>query len=377
MAKQNIYDNETFFEGYKKIRDNEANANNLFEIPALFSMMPDLTGKRVLDLGCGFGEHCMRCIRQGAEKVVGIDISEKMLEVARKEHSDAGITYVNMPMEEISQLNETFDVVVSSLAFHYVEDFSGVVRNIYDLLEPGGNFIFSQENPLCTCHSGENRWTRDENGEKLYLNLANYGVERTDGIVIEGDSQHYAQMPYYLIPTVNSTDAISDFASKGYYVLMPYAQGIKKMDDVRDTVTINSILTTSDQAYSKTNLNSDTLEKEDGDEDGPFDLGVSITETLDGGKETQIVYYSSSSLMDSQINQMVSGGNEKLVMASLSSLVDTEDSTTVSIPSKSLEVSYLTLTAYDASFWKICTIGLIPGAFLLIGFMIWLKRRKA
>ena len=95
MAKQNIYDNETFFEGYKKIRDNEANANNLFEIPALFSMMPDLTGKRVLDLGCGFGEHCMRCIRQGAEKVVGIDISEKMLEVARKEHSDAGITYVN------------------------------------------------------------------------------------------------------------------------------------------------------------------------------------------------------------------------------------------------------------------------------------------
>ena len=53
MAKQNIYDNETFFEGYKKIRDNEANANNLFEIPALFSMMPDLTGKRVLDLGCG------------------------------------------------------------------------------------------------------------------------------------------------------------------------------------------------------------------------------------------------------------------------------------------------------------------------------------
>ena len=82
-------------------------------------------------------------------------------------------------------------------------------------------------------------------------------------------------------------------------------------------------------------------------------------------------------LLQSQINQMDSGGNEKLVMASLSSLVDTEGSTTVSIPSKSLEVSYLTLTAYDASFWKICTIGMIPGAFLLIGFMIWLKRRKA
>ena len=51
MAQQNIYDNEIFFEGYKKIRDNKINANNLFEIPALFSMLPDLKNKRVLDLG--------------------------------------------------------------------------------------------------------------------------------------------------------------------------------------------------------------------------------------------------------------------------------------------------------------------------------------
>lgn len=177
MAKQNIYDNEIFFEGYKKIRDNEFNANNLFEIPALFSMMPDLNGKKVLDLGCGFGEHCMRLIHDGADQVIGIDISEKMLEIARKENSDSKISYINMPMEDIAQLNEQFDIVISSLAFHYVEDFSGVVKNIYKMLCKDGLFIFSQENPLCTCHSGANRWTRDENGNKLYLNLANYGVE--------------------------------------------------------------------------------------------------------------------------------------------------------------------------------------------------------
>lgn len=177
MAQQNIYDNETFFAGYKKIRDNEANANNLFEIPALFSMMPDLKGKRVLDLGCGFGEHCKRFVECGAEKVVGIDISEKMLEVAKAENADPKITYINMPMEELAQLQEQFDVVISSLAFHYVEDFEGVIRNIHSLLEENGVFIFSQENPLNTCHSGGDRWTRDENGNKLYMNLANYGVE--------------------------------------------------------------------------------------------------------------------------------------------------------------------------------------------------------
>lgn len=177
MAQQNIYDNEIFFEGYKKIRDNKINANNLFEIPALFSMMPDLKGKKVLDLGCGFGEHCKQFIGYGAQKVVGIDISKKMLDIAKKENSDPKITYVNMPMEEIRQLNEQFDVVVSSLAFHYVEDFAGVVKSIYDMLDTDGVFIFSQENPLCTCHSGGDRWTRDENGNKLYLNLADYGIE--------------------------------------------------------------------------------------------------------------------------------------------------------------------------------------------------------
>lgn len=207
--------------------------------------------------------------------------------------------------------------------------------------------------------------------------LKNYGVERVDGIVIEGDTQHYAQMPYYLVPTVNSTDAISDFASQGYYVLMPYAQGIKHSDDIRDTVTVNSLLTTSDSAYSKVDVNSGDVEKADGDVDGPFDLGVSITETLDDDKETQIVYYTSSNLMDSQINQMVSGGNEQMLMSSLNWMCSNDETTTISIPSKDLQVSYLTLTAYDVSFWKICVMGLIPGVFLVIGFMVWLKRRKA
>lgn len=177
MAQQNIYDNATFFEGYKKIRENALNANNLFEIPALFSMMPDLKGKRVLDLGCGFGEHCKLFVDYGAEKVIGIDISSRMLEVARQENCDPKIVYINMPMENIAQINESFDVVVSSLALQYVEDFVGVVKNIYTLLDTDGIFIFSQEHPLVTCHSGGSRWTRDENGEKKHVNLANYGVE--------------------------------------------------------------------------------------------------------------------------------------------------------------------------------------------------------
>ena len=176
MSKQNIYDNEIFFMGYKKIREREINANNLFEIPALLSMLPDLSGKRILDLGCGFGEHCKAFVMRGAEFVMGIDISERMLEIARRENSDARIEYRHMPMEEIDCLAEQFDLVVSSLAIHYVEDFRGLMEKIYALLSPGGVLVYSQEHPLVTCHSGGDRWTRDAEGKKLHVNISRYGI---------------------------------------------------------------------------------------------------------------------------------------------------------------------------------------------------------
>jgi 2-polyprenyl-3-methyl-5-hydroxy-6-metoxy-1,4-benzoquinol methylase len=177
MAKQNIYDDEKFFDGYRKLRERDVNANVLFEIPTLLSLLPDLKGKRVLDLGCGFGEHCKDYIRQGAVRVVGVDISEKMLRVANEENSDPNIEYMNIPMEDIGSINETFDVVISSL--HYIDDFPGVVRNVYSLLSDGGIFLFSQEHPVNTCYNGRyERWTFDENGKKIYANLANYCVEK-------------------------------------------------------------------------------------------------------------------------------------------------------------------------------------------------------
>ena len=106
-------------------------------------------------------------------------------------------------------------------------------------------------------------------------------------------------------------------------------------------------------------------------------MGVSITETLKDDKQTQIIYYSTANLMDSQINAAVAGGNEQLIMESLNWMCSSDEAETVSIPSKSLQVTALTPTAYDVSFWKIYTMGLIPGVFLVIGFCVWLKRRKA
>ncbi|MCR4650462.1 MAG: methyltransferase domain-containing protein [Lachnospiraceae bacterium] len=130
----------------------------------------------------------------GASKVVGIDISEKMLEVAKKEHSNPAITYMLLPIEDIEEVEGKFDVVISSLAFHYVEDFEGVVKKIYDKLDTDGSFIFSQENPIGTTYCGGiPRWTKDENGKKIYANLANYAREgeRESEWFVEGIKKYH------------------------------------------------------------------------------------------------------------------------------------------------------------------------------------------
>ena len=207
MAKQNIYDNETFFNEYRKLRKREINANNLFELPTLFSLLPDLKGKRILDLGCGTGERCMDYLKLGATQVTGIDISDKMLAVAQSENSDPNIVYLKMPMEDIGSVNDVFDVVISSLALHYVDDFSGVVKSVYRLLSDGGIFLFSQEHPFSTCYSGiGDRWTRDENGKKLYANIANYCVERRNDSkwFVEG-VQRYHRMFSTIVNTLAET----------------------------------------------------------------------------------------------------------------------------------------------------------------------------
>ena len=293
-------------------------------------IMYTLSGHGEKDLDSSFKEDIQKA---------NIDIKELNLLTEGKVPDDADCLMIVSPTSDISEEEKT---------------------ELLDYLEAGGKaMIFSD-------------YTQDDlpNFDAV---LENYGVKCAEGIVFEGDNQHYGmQMPYYLVPTVNSTDASSETASAGSYVLAPYAQGIQKTDDVRDTVTIDSILTTSDKAMQSSNI-----EKEDGDVDGPFDLGVAITEKLDDDKETQIVYYSTANLMESQINQMVSGGNEKLLLESLNWMTSTDDSNSVSIPSKSLESTSLTVTDYAAAFWKICTIGLIPGVFLVAGFLIWLKRRKA
>ena len=205
--------------------------------------------------------------------------------------------------------------------------------------------------------------------------LQNYGVQTMDGIVLEGDANHYVSgNPSYLVPDVAVSDTTGDLGSKNSLILMPVAQGIETLETHRETIDIQNILTTSDSAYVKKDAeNMTTLEKENGDESGSFALGVAITEQYND-KETKIVYLSSSSLFLDNINQAVSGTNMELMTNALSWMCGQESS--VSIPSKSMQVSYLTLTSASAGFWSMVATALLPVLCLLTGGMIWFRRRK-
>ena len=96
-------------------------------------MFPDFRGKHVLDLGCGFGWHCRYAQEHGAESVIGIDLSENMLNQAKAMTKSTIIQYIKQPIEEIDYAEKTFDVVISSLAFHYIETFSKVCEKVNKL----------------------------------------------------------------------------------------------------------------------------------------------------------------------------------------------------------------------------------------------------
>lgn len=168
--QQNIYDNDIFFNEYIALRERTDNYNDLLEQPAMKKLLPDLTNKSVLDLGCGFGANCIDFVNRGAKSVVGIDISKNMLTLAEERNSDKKIKYQKMSMTEISKLNEKFDLIYSSLAFHYVQDFNKLMEDIYNLLNDRGILLFSQEHPIVTSSlNGSNHYVTENENIKGYL----------------------------------------------------------------------------------------------------------------------------------------------------------------------------------------------------------------
>jgi ABC-2 type transport system permease protein len=211
--------------------------------------------------------------------------------------------------------------------------------------------------------------------------LKYYNMELADGVVMEGDSSHYtSQNPMYLVPEVstssNLTQSVTD--SNGL-VFSPISQGLTKIDEDSD-VSVEYLLTTSDSSYSKTDVQGmETYAKEDGDVDGPFAVGASVYKTIgdddtDGTVQMRMAVFTSASFAMSSADEMVSGSNFKLITDTISWLTNVDE--TSSIASKSIDISYLTVSAAKVLRWSVILVAVVPIVILLFGGVVWFVRRK-
>ncbi|MGK9118509.1 class I SAM-dependent methyltransferase [Olivibacter jilunii] len=174
--KENKYDDPNFFASYGLMPRSTAGLEAAGEWPAFRALLPDLADKTVLDLGCGYGWHCRYAMEQKAKRVTGIDLSKKMLEKAKELTQDQNIQYECVAIEDITFSEATFDVVISSLALHYVSDFQQVCEHVYHCLVPSGTFVFSVEHPVFTAMASQD-WFYDEQKNRMHWPIDHYFSE--------------------------------------------------------------------------------------------------------------------------------------------------------------------------------------------------------
>lgn len=180
--KENKYDDPIFFAEYSKMNRSILGLNGAGEWHEFKKLLPNLTGKNVLDLGCGFGWHCSY-----AAKVVGIDLSYNMLNEAKKRHSAPNITYLQCAIEDYAYPANQFDVVLSSLALHYVPFFDEICKKIWHCLHDDGDFIFSVEHPIFTAY-GNQDWIYNAQHKPEYWPVDHYFEEGKRTAIFLGKS---------------------------------------------------------------------------------------------------------------------------------------------------------------------------------------------
>ena len=189
----NEYDNERFFEEYAKMPRSKDGLSAAGEWRQLKPLFPPLVGKTVLDLGCGYGWHCSFAAEQGAVKVLGLDLSRKMIEEAKRRNAEKRIEYRVCGIEEYEYPENKWDCVVSNLALHYIADLDKIFQKVYQTLKPGGNFLFNIEHPVFTAGVGQD-WVYTAEGKPQYWPIDNYfipGERSTHFLGCEVVKQHH------------------------------------------------------------------------------------------------------------------------------------------------------------------------------------------
>lgn len=183
---QNIYDDPKFLAGYSEFPRSRDGLEATSEWPALRALLPEIAGKRVVDLGCGFGQLSRWLGEAGARSVLGIDLSEKMLARAVAETSNPAVSYRRGNLDELVLEPQSAELIVSSMALHYVEDFDRISSMLFTALTPGGQLVFSVEHPIYAARA-EPEWVTAADGRQAFA-IADYLIEgrRVTNWIVDG-----------------------------------------------------------------------------------------------------------------------------------------------------------------------------------------------
>lgn len=279
------------------------------------------------------------------------ELPERFREQVEKEN----MALDSLSLLTVDQIPEDADCI---LVYSPASDLSGKEAEMLQTYAASGGKLFVMAGPV-------------SDGTLPCFNsiLDAYGVTAEEGIVVESDRNYYAfQYPYVLMPDLSSSEITNALMEERYLPVMPICTGLQ-VSGADSSVT--TFLTTSDTAFSKASGYSlDTYDFEEGDREGPFALGVSISCENEG----QIVWISCASFLESMYNAYSSGANYDLAMNALSSLIGQREA--LSIRSKSLNYNYLTISESTSTLLKAGMIGVFPLVYLGIGIAVVVVRRR-
>lgn len=184
--KENKYDDEKFFHQYSQMSRSMDGLKGAGEWHALQKTLPDFQGKRVLDLGCGFGWHCQYAIEHGAVHAWELIFHTKCWK--RPPNETTLLARIQMYGDrDFDYTLESYDIVISSLTFHYLESFPDICEKVRRCLTPGGTFVFSVEHPVFTAY-GSQDWYYDEQGNILHWPVDRYFSEGKREAIFLGEN---------------------------------------------------------------------------------------------------------------------------------------------------------------------------------------------
>ncbi len=274
------------------------------------------------------------------EAISKLNVSIEKLKTlsAKSIPEDCGILYLNAP---------TTDLTAEETAM------------IKDYLAAGGSMIATVNYKT--------------SGLKNYVSILDYyGVEVVNDIVFEGNMDMlYSNNPMYLLPKVESHAITSKAASSNIPVIMPQSVAVEASDTMRSSIEITPLLTTSKDSYGKDPENITTAEKQAGDLEGPFNVGITATDTYDGTK-TKLVVFATEFTFD---DNTLSYGNRDMLSGVISFLAG-DNVSALSIPTKSVAAELIYPSQAQALAWGGIIIIIIPAAILAFGVFVSLRRRK-